>query len=108
VLSTRRLLKAPRGCSPTRSASPLNITNLRERFWKPALRRAGLRQRTLYQTEHTFVTLMLAAGEPPGWIARQLGHTTVEMIFRRYYRFIPNLRGRDGAAAAAWLKKHGL
>jgi integrase len=47
--------------------------------------------------------MMLEAGESPGWVARQLGHTNVEMVYRRYHKFIPNLRGRDGAHAARWL-----
>ena len=83
-----------------RDGGPLDITNLRERVWRPALRRAKLRARTLYQTRHTFATLMVELGESPGWVATRLGHTDAEMVYRRYHRFIPNLRGRDGALAA--------
>lgn len=93
---------------PNRDGKPLNLTNVRERVWRPALRRAGLRYRSFYQTRHTFVTLMLGAGESPAWIARQLGHTTPEMLFRRYHRFIPNLTRRDGSAASRWLEERGL
>jgi integrase len=91
-----------------RDGGPLDVTNLRERVWRAALRRAKLRARTLYQTRHTFATLMLELGEFPGWVARQLGHTTVEMVYRRYHRFIPNLRGRDGLNAARGLADEGL
>jgi integrase len=41
---------------------------------------------------------MLASGEAPEWIARQMGHTTTEMLFRVYSRFIPNLTRQDGSA----------
>ena len=93
---------------PSHTGRPLNITNVRERVWKPALRRAGLRDRTMYQARHTFATLTLELGESPGWVAKQLGHTNAEMVYRRYHRFIPNLRGRDGANAARGLAQEGL
>jgi len=44
---------------------PIEITTLRRRIWYPALRRAGLRTRIMYQTRHTFATLLLATGENP-------------------------------------------
>lgn len=93
---------------PNRDGGPLDMTNLRERVWKPALRRAGLRYRTMYQTRHTYATLMLGAGEDIGWVAKQLGHASIEMVIRRYHRFIPNLTRRDGSAATRWLAQEGL
>ena len=41
-------------------------------------------------------------------VARQLGHSSVEMVYRRYHCFIPNLRGRDGLNAARRLAEEGL
>jgi integrase len=77
---------------------PIEITTLRRRIWYPALRRAGLRTRIMYQTRHTFATLLLATGENPEWIAQQLGHASTQMLFQRYAKFIPNATHRDGAA----------
>lgn len=41
---------------------------------------------------------MLAAGENPEWIARQLGHADVSMLVSTYSRFVPNLTRKDGSA----------
>jgi integrase len=53
---------------------PLDITNLRERVWRPALRQAKLRARTLYQTLHTFATRACTISRsdryPSTWVAR--------------------------------------
>ena len=72
--------------------------NITQRVWHPLLRHLGLRERRPYQTRHTAATLWLASGEAPEWIARQMGHTTTEMLFRVYSRYVPNLTRRDGSA----------
>lgn len=82
----------------TRTGGPLNHNNVTKRVWYPLLRHLGLRTRRPYQTRHTAATLWLAAGENPEWIARQMGHTTTEMLFRVYSRYVPNLTRRDGSA----------
>jgi len=66
--------------------------------WKSLLRHLGLKDRRAYQCRHTAATLWLGSGENPEWIARQLGHSTTEMLFRVYSRYVPNLTRRDGSA----------
>ena len=78
--------------------NPLAHKNVTKRVWYPLLRHLGLEKRRPYQTRHTAATLWLAAGENPEWIARQMGHTTTEMLFRVYSRFVPNLTRKDGSA----------
>jgi integrase len=90
---------------PNERGGRLHIANLRERVWKPALRRAGLRSRTMYQIRHTFATLALSSGEALDWVARVLGHTTTAMVIRHYHKYVPNLTRRDGAALAAVLDR---
>ena len=80
------------------AGNPLCHRNVTKRVWYPILRHLGLRKRRPYNSRHTAATLWLASGESPEWIARQLGHTTTEMLFRRYSRFIPNLTRQDGSA----------
>lgn len=82
----------------TSAGTPISHRNISKRVWYPLLRLLGLKKRVPYQTRHTFATLMLACGEAPEWIARQMGHTTTEMLFRVYSRFIPNLTRQDGSA----------
>ena len=80
------------------AGNPLEHNNVTKRVWYPLLSHLGLRKRRPYQTRHTAATLWLAAGENPEWIARQMGHTTTEMLFRVYSRYVPNLTRRDGSA----------
>ena len=80
------------------AGNPLCHRNVTKRVWYPILRHLGLRKRRPYNSRHTAATLWLASGENPEWVARQLGHTTTEMLFRRYSRFIPNLTRQDGSA----------
>jgi len=82
----------------TRAGHPVDTTNFVYRVWKPLLERLGISYRRPYEMRHTCATLWLAAGESPEWIARQLGHTTTEMLFRTYSRYVPNLVRRDGTA----------
>ncbi len=90
----------------TRNGSPLSHNNVTKRVWYPLLRHLGLRKRRPYQTRHTAATLWLAAGESPEWIARQMGHSTTEMLFRVYSRYVPNLTRQDGSAFERLLKSN--
>lgn len=81
-----------------RDGNPLCHRNVTRRVWHPTLRLLGIKSRPPYQTRHTAATLWLASGETPEWIARQMGHTTTEMLFRVYSRYVPNLTRQDGSA----------
>ncbi len=66
--------------------------------WKPALKKTGLEPRSLYQTRHTFATLMLDAGELPGWVQQMMGHESLQMIHEKYYSHIRNYERDEGSA----------
>jgi integrase len=85
----------------------LNMNFLRVAVWYPTLTKARLRRRTMYQTRHTFASNALAAGETPPWVSGMLGHTTPEMLFRVYARFIPNRTRHDGSALAERMTSPG-
>jgi len=82
----------------TRKGTPLNHNNVTNRIWHPLLKELGLTPRRPYITRHTAATLWLACGESAEWIAKQLGHSTTELLHKVYSRYVPNLTRKDGTA----------
>ena len=82
----------------SRTGTAVDAKNFTNRIWIPMLEDLNIPYRRPYQTRHTAATLWLASGESPEWVARQMGHTTTEMLFRVYSRYIPNLTHNDGSA----------
>ncbi|MCG6894378.1 MAG: tyrosine-type recombinase/integrase, partial [Desulfobacteraceae bacterium] len=72
--------------------------HFRKEVWTPALEKAGLSYRPPMQTRHTFATMMLSAGEDIGWVQNMLGHASLQMIFQKYYAWIPRGTRSDGQA----------
>ncbi|MBB1601896.1 integrase [Variovorax sp. UMC13] len=62
---------------------------LRKGLWVPLLARSGVRYRNPYQARHTYASARLTAGANPWWLAEQLGHVDVQMVFQTYGKFIP-------------------
>ena len=69
---------------------------LRTRQWKTLCKRAGVRYRPPGQMRHTFASMTLMVGEPPQWVAAQMGHTDWTFTARVYYRWIPKDAGNAG------------
>lgn len=59
----------------------------REMYWRPILKRLGIRYRSPYETRHTYATMLLMAAVAPAYGARQLGHS-VEMFLRTYAKWM--------------------
>lgn len=77
----------------------------RDHYWKPALKRLGIRYRSPYQTRHTYATIALMNGVNPAYIARQLGHKSAKMLFEVYAKWIDHAdRGREKAKIEAALR----
>jgi len=77
---------------------PLLPDSMSQHIWKITLKKAKLADRRMYETRHTFATLMLDAGELPGWVQRMMGHETLQMIHEKYYSYIKNYQRDDGKA----------
>ena len=80
------------------SGKPLNPDHVREVIWKPALSKAGIEYRPLMQTRHTFATISLSEGENIGWVQHMMGHGSLQMIFTKYYAWMPKETRNDGSA----------
>lgn len=92
----------------SRDGGRVDSANFNKRVWRKALEALDLKYRCPYQMRHTAATLWLASGEAPEWISRQLGHTSTQMLFKTYSRFVPNLTRRDGAAFEQMLAANGF
>jgi integrase len=82
--------------------SPDHFRNV---VWTPALVKAGFDYRPPIQTRHSFATMAISAGEVIGWVQNMLGHASLQMIFTRYYAWVPLSTRNDGMAfmnAAGW------
>lgn len=74
-------------------------------LWKAfrrACKAAKVRVRPPNQLRHTFATWALSAGENPKWIAQQMGHADVMMVFRVYGKWMPKI---DPDAGSKMLSK---
>ena len=57
--------------------------------WKPLIEKIGIMYRILYQTRHTFASIMLQQGEEIGWVSQMMSHTDINTTFTKYASFIP-------------------
>ncbi len=74
--------------NPRTSAAWETDAQIRKTLWEPLCTRAGVRYRNPYQVRHTYASALLTAGANPWYVAQQLGHVDVQMVFRVYGKFI--------------------
>ena len=92
-------------CDP--HGGPLSLKEVRG-AWFRLLRRARLRERSLYQCRHTYATLLLSEGLNPLYVAHQMGHSTVAMVVRLYARWTRKPDRSDAQRVERSLAKTGL
>lgn len=92
ALLAQRPLSAAKGqriwLNPSNMEPWKTDAQIRKTVWQPLCKRAGVDYRNPYQVRHTYASAHLTAGANPWYLAEQLGHETVEMVFRHYGRFI--------------------
>ena len=65
-----------------------DIKRIRDTHWKKTLQKAELKYRTIYQTRHTFATVMLENGEDILWVSNMLGHVDATMTLAKYAKYV--------------------
>jgi len=87
-------LACPRGNDdlvfPNLAGNPMSNTNLLQRGFYPALRRAGLRKIRFHDLRHTFASLLIANGEDIVRVSRLLGHSSPTVTLNVYSHMLPN------------------
>ncbi|NUO87737.1 MAG: site-specific integrase [Cupriavidus sp.] len=101
-LANGRIFHNPRTGTPWETDG-----QIRKTCWVYVLKKAGVRYRNPYQTRHTYASTLLSAGENPWWVAGQMGHVDVEMIFRHYGKWIPNHHDGGYRFANDWSQGKG-
>lgn len=77
----------------TETGTPLEENNVRNRYFKPLLYRAGLPETIrLYDLRHTCATLLLSAGENPKIVSERLGHASVVLTLDTYSHVLPSMQ----------------
>lgn len=66
----------------------ISIIELRKK-WYALLKELNITQRAIYQTRHSFATLMLDHKEEVLWISSMLGHKSLQTTFTHYVKYIP-------------------
>jgi integrase len=91
---------------PSEAGTPIDLANFRARNWPRILRAAKVRPRVVYQCRHTFARLALEQGDTPQHVAAMLGHTTLEMLFRVYSRWMSRPESSALARLDAAIRAH--
>jgi integrase len=87
----------------TESGTLINPSNLRNRSFKPLLKRAALPDICFHDLRHTCATLLLSQGTHPKLVQELLGHATIAMTLDTYSHFLPSMGDQTVRAMEAAL-----
>jgi len=86
---------------PNLDGHPMSHTNLLQRGFYPALKRAGLRRIRFHDLRHTFASLMISNGEDIVRVSRLMGHANASITLNVYSHLIPREHDASGDRLAA-------
>ncbi|WP_180763109.1 site-specific integrase [Helicobacter sp. 11S02596-1] len=103
LLEQKALKRSDSVVFPNQEGKMFSDSHSLKRYWQPLFKRLGFGDRVLYNTRHSFASLMIAQGEDILWVSKMLGHTDAQITFSRYARFIKTDKKRatflDGFSA---------
>ena len=73
----------------TAKGMPLDHWNVVKRVFEPTLKAAGLRRMRFHDLRHTCASLLIAQGESPKYIQKQLRHASIDITFDTYGHLFP-------------------
>jgi integrase len=76
----------------TETGTIINPSNLRNRSFKPLLKRASLRLIRFHDLRHTCATLLLSKNVNPKVVSEMLGHASVRITLDTYSHLMPDMQ----------------
>ena len=73
---------------PNKAGQPINQTNMVNRHFEPALKKAGLPKIRFHDLRHSFVSLLIEQSENIKYIQSQLGHSSPTVTWNVYAHLI--------------------
>jgi len=86
---------------PNENGNPVDAKNMLHRHFKPALKKAGLKDMRFHDIRHIYASLLIDQNENPKYIQEQLGHSSIQITFDIY----GHLMKKTNQASAAKLEE---
>jgi integrase len=86
---------------PNLDGQPMSYSNLMQRGFHPALRRAGIRRIRFHDLRHTFASLMISNGEDIVRVSRLMGHANASFTLNVYSHMLPREHDPSGDRLAS-------
>lgn len=67
---------------------PMKPTPFNCKIWSKVCAKIGIRYRAVKNTRSTYISMMIDGGADMGWVAKQVGHTSLKMIYDHYYKYM--------------------
>lgn len=76
----------------TRLGTPLSLTNVHRRSFKPLLEKAGLPNIRFHDLRHSAASLLLGEGEHPKVVQELLGHSSISLTMDTYSHLVEGMQ----------------